>query len=95
MAQKDLRTEPSPEQSDAATALQYPVDDKHKQNYRIVLQQDEDGRFVATCPDLPGVVTDGADRVEAIKNARCAVSDMLDSMDEPNKVFNVSLMPSP
>lgn len=95
MAQEDLRTESSTEPSDAATALRYPAASEQKRNYRIVLQQDEDGRFVATCPDLPGVVTDGADRVEAMENARYAVSDMLDSLGEPNKVFNVSPVPSP
>ena len=60
--------------------------------YRIVLQKDEDGRFVATCPDLPGVVTDGADELEAMENARYAVSDMLDSLGEPNKEFNLSIL---
>ncbi len=58
--------------------------------YRIILQQDEDGRFVATCPDLPGVVTDGVDEKETMQNAWYAVSDMLDSLGRPNKEFNLS-----
>ena len=58
--------------------------------YRIILQQDEDGRFVATCSNLPGVVTDGATEEEAMKNARYAISDMLDSLGKPEKEFNLS-----
>ena len=59
--------------------------------YQIFLQKDEDSRFVATCPDLPGVVTDGADEQEAIENARYAVSDMLDSLGKSNKDFKMSV----
>ena len=68
---------------------------KSERDYLIILQEDEDGRFVATCPTLPGVVTDGADEREAMKNARYAVSDMLDSLGEPNKEFTVSVSPTP
>ncbi|MDE0265729.1 MAG: type II toxin-antitoxin system HicB family antitoxin [Thaumarchaeota archaeon] len=68
---------------------------KSKRDYPIVLQQDEDGRFVATCPTLPGVVTDGADEREAAKNARYAVSDMLDSLGEPSKEFTISMSSTP
>ena len=68
---------------------------KSKKDYPIVLQQDEDGRFVATCPTLPGVVTDGADEREATKNARYAVSDMLDSLGEPSKEFTISISSMP
>ena len=59
------------------------------------MQKDEDGRFVVTRPDLPGVVTDGADEREAIENARCAVSDMLDSSGEPDKGFKMSVFIPP
>lgn len=90
MPQEDLRTDLPLEPPGAATTLRYHATSEQKRNYRISLQQDEDGRFVATCPDLPGVVTDGADEDEAMENARYAVSDMLDSLGEPNKKFNLS-----
>ncbi len=67
----------------------YPTTDPQIVSYQIVLQQDEDGRFVATCPDLPGVVTDGANEQEAMKNTWYAVSDMLDSLGRPSKEFNL------
>lgn len=60
--------------------------------YRIILQKDEDGHFVATCQDLPGVVTDGATEEEAMENAWYAVSDMLSSLGKPEKEFNLSLV---
>lgn len=46
--------------------------------YRVVLKP-YDGRFVATCPDLQGVVTDGATEDEAMENAGYAIRDMLDA----------------
>lgn len=58
--------------------------------YRIFLKQDDDGRFVATCPDLQGVVTDGATEEEAMENARYAVADMVDALGITNKKINLS-----
>ena len=49
-----------------------------KQTYRIVLNQDEDGRIVARCLDLQGVVTDGATEEEAMKNSYEATEAMLE-----------------
>lgn len=48
--------------------------------YFVELKQDEDGRFVATVPALPGVVTDGATEDEALDNAREAIDAMLESL---------------
>jgi antitoxin HicB len=33
----------------------------------LTLRPDEDGRYVATAPDVPEAITDGADRQEALK----------------------------
>ncbi len=58
--------------------------------YRIFLQTDEDGRFVATSPDLQGVVTDGKNKDEAIKNAIEAVEAILESMKvEKNFILQI------
>jgi predicted RNase H-like HicB family nuclease len=51
--------------------------EKLNKSYRIVLEKDEDGRVVVRSPDLQGVVTDGADENEAIKNAFEAVEAIL------------------
>lgn len=52
-----------------------------KKNYRVSLKKDEDGRVVAKCLDLKGVVTDGANEEEAITNAHEAIQAMLESLD--------------
>ena len=54
--------------------------------YRIYLEQDEDGVFVATCPALPGCVSQGETRVEAADNIREAITGYLKSLrkhDDP------------
>jgi predicted RNase H-like HicB family nuclease len=56
--------------------------------YRIVLKKDEEGRFVVTCPDLQGVVTDGKDEDEAVTNAYDAVSAMLEALGRTEE-FNL------
>lgn len=48
--------------------------------YRIRLQQDEDGVFVATCPSLPGCVSQGSTRSEAQANIREAIELYLKSL---------------
>ena len=50
--------------------------------YRVFIEQDEDGMFVATCPTLPGCVSQGESRSEAHLNIREAVSLYLESLRE-------------
>jgi predicted RNase H-like HicB family nuclease len=49
---------------------------------KIRLQVDEDGVFVATCPSLPGCISQGKTRREALKNIREAIKLHLDSLAE-------------
>jgi len=54
--------------------------------YRILLEQDEDGFFVAECPSLPGCISQGQTRKEAIDNIQDAIKGYLESLkkhDEP------------
>lgn len=48
--------------------------------YRVCLEQDEDGVFVATCPALPGCVSQGKTRSEATENVREAIEGYLKSL---------------
>ena len=50
--------------------------------YRVLIEQDEDGVFVAEVPSLPGCVTQGATREEALENAREAIAAYLESLEE-------------
>ena len=54
--------------------------------YRILIGQDEDGIFVAECPSLPGCISQGKTREEAIDNIHDAIEGYLESLkkhDEP------------
>ena len=41
--------------------------------YTVVLEQEEDGGYVAIVPALPGCVSQGDDRAEALANIREAI----------------------
>ncbi|MDP2958469.1 MAG: type II toxin-antitoxin system HicB family antitoxin [Longimicrobiales bacterium] len=49
--------------------------------YRVLIEQDEDGVSVAEVPSLPGCITQGASRDEALSNAREAISAYLESLE--------------
>jgi len=53
--------------------------------YRVLIEQDEDGIFVAEVPSLPGCVSQGATRSEALDNVREAISGYLESLEEHNE----------
>ena len=42
--------------------------------FRILLTKDEDGVFIAECPQLPGCISQGRTREEAIINIKDAMS---------------------
>lgn len=48
--------------------------------YRVLIEPDEDGVFVATVPSLPGCVADGPTRDEAVQNVKEAISLYLESL---------------
>lgn len=48
--------------------------------YRVYLEQDEDGVFVASCPSLPGCISQGHTRAEATENIREAIECYLKSL---------------
>ncbi len=54
--------------------------------YRVLIEQDEDGIYVAEAPALPGCISQGKTRSEAIENVKEAISGYLESLkahDEP------------
>ena len=58
--------------------------------YRVVLEQDEDGIYVAECPTLPGCVSQGNTREEALSNIKDAMAGYLHSL----KIHNEPSPPS-
>jgi predicted RNase H-like HicB family nuclease len=53
--------------------------------YRILIEQDEDGVFVAECPSLPGCISQGKTRKEALDNIRDAIKGYLESLKKHNE----------
>jgi len=47
---------------------------------RVLVQQDEDGKYVATCPSLPGCVSEGDTREAALANIQDAIGGYLKSL---------------
>ena len=50
--------------------------------YRVLVEVDEDGVFVAEVLSLPGCVSQGASRDEALTNIREAISLYIESLEE-------------
>lgn len=48
--------------------------------YRVLIEQDEDGVFIANCPSLPGCVSQGATREESLANIKDAIAGYLASL---------------
>lgn len=53
--------------------------------YRVIVAQDEDGMFVAEVPSLPGCISQGTTRAEAMRNVREATEAYLESLRKHNE----------
>jgi predicted RNase H-like HicB family nuclease len=53
--------------------------------YRITVGPDEDGVFVAECPSLPGCISQGETRDEAIANIKDAIAGYIASLKKHNE----------
>lgn len=59
--------------------------------FRVIVEQDEDGQFVAECPSLPGCVSQGATRTEAVNNVKDAIGGYLESLRKHNEPIPPSI----
>lgn len=48
----------------------------------MIIEQDEDGIFVATCPSLPGCVSQGKTEEEALESIKEAIALHLECLGE-------------
>ena len=53
--------------------------------FRILIEQDKDGMFVVECPTLPGCVSQGKTRKEAVKNIKDAMEGYIESLKKHNE----------
>ena len=59
--------------------------------FRVIIDQDEDGVFVAQVPSLPGCITQGATRQEAVANAQEAIAAYIESLSERDEPIPPSI----
>jgi len=53
-----------------------------KMHFKIKLEKDEDGVYIATVPALPGCISQGKTENEAIKNIKAAIQVHLEYLAE-------------
>ena len=53
--------------------------------FRIIIETGEDGVFVATVPSLPGCISQGNTREEALRNIREAIEGYVESLRARNE----------
>ena len=59
--------------------------------YRVFIEQDEDGIFVAEVPALPGCISQGNTRKEALQNIQEAITAYLESLKAHNEPIPPSI----
>ena len=53
--------------------------------YRVIIEPDESGWYVSQCPSLPGCISQGKTREEAIENIQDAIKGYLESLAKHNE----------
>lgn len=59
--------------------------------YRILIEQDEDGVFISQCPSLPGCISQGMTRTEALNNIHDAIKGYIVSLKKHNEPIPPSI----
>ncbi len=59
--------------------------------YRVIIEQDEEGQFIAEVPALPGCISEGKTREEALANIREAIEVYIESLKAHNEPIPPSI----
>lgn len=59
--------------------------------YRVLIEQDEEGVYVAEVPSLPGCISQGQTRAEVLNNIREAILGYLESLEAHNEPIPPSI----
>jgi antitoxin HicB len=60
--------------------------------YRIIIEQDEDGVFIAECPSLPGCISQGKTRHEAVIKIQDAMKGYIESLEKHSEPIPPSIV---
>ena len=67
-----------------------PVTMKRQQKFTVELEREDDGRWIAEIPELPGVLTYGSTETEAIANVQAlALRVLADQIEQDGALENV------
>ena len=55
--------------------------------FRVIIEQDEDGMFAVHCPNLPGCLSQGKTRDEALHNIKEAIAGYLESLKKHDEAW--------
>jgi predicted RNase H-like HicB family nuclease len=58
-----------------------------KRNYKILYKKDEDGKYTAIVPELPGCISCGNTKKAAMKNIQKAIVAYEESLKEHNNEY--------
>lgn len=61
-----------------------------ERSYKVIVEKDEDGAYIATAPALPGVVEQGDTADEAFVNMGASIRFTLGSMSEEGEELPLS-----
>lgn len=61
------------------------VTENSEMKYRVIIEQDEDGVYVAEVPALPGCISQGKTRSETVTNIKEAIAVYLESLEAHNE----------
>ena len=59
--------------------------------FKVTIEQDEDGKFVAQCPSLLGCISEGTNREEVLANIKDAIEGYLTSLKKHNEPIPPSI----
>lgn len=59
--------------------------------FRVIITQDEDGIYIAECPALPGCISQGETREQALENFNDAIRGYLESLKKHNEPIPPSI----
>ena len=60
--------------------------------YRVIIEQDEDGVFVAECPTLPGCISQGKTREEALESIKDAIQGYIESLQKHGEAIPIIII---
>ena len=67
------------------------ISEENPMKFRVLIEQDDDGIFVAQVPTLPGCVSQGDTRQQALDHIREAIELYLESLDSHDDAIPPSI----